>query len=120
MFYFLEVSRVNMNSPRYRWQENFISYKGMEDRCFIYCDTNASFVSVHQYLEGGVNKPCVVANGNVSGSGDAGSCLAISYEARGRGLTRGSSLIHAKKIIALFEKRSGYLLSFGSRKTGCH
>ena len=69
------------------------------DRCIIYCDTNASFVSVHQYLEGGVNKPCVVANGNVAGSGDAGSCLAISYEARGRGLTRGSSLLHAKKMI---------------------
>jgi nucleotidyltransferase/DNA polymerase involved in DNA repair len=88
-----------LRQPRFRWEENFVSYRDLDDRCFIYCDTNASFVSIHQFLEGGVNKPCVVANGKVSEGGDAGACLAISYEARGRGLRRGASLMQAKKLI---------------------
>lgn len=77
------------------WRENFVAY-GMEERCYIYCDTNASYASIHQHLEDGKGKPCVVANGNVSGPADAGSCLAISYEARERGVGRGASLLKAK------------------------
>lgn len=89
----------NLSQPLYRWQENFVSFKSLEERGYIYCDTNASFVSIHQYLEDGQGQPSVVANGNVSEGADAGACLAISYEARSRGIRRGASLIQAKKMI---------------------
>ena len=80
----------------YNWQENYVSYDSLEKgEVYLFCDTNASYASIHQYLEGDVGKPCVVANGN---STTAGSCLAISYEARGLGLMRGSSLVQAKKM----------------------
>ena len=81
------------------WKENFVSYEGLAEVCYIYCDTNASYASIHQHLQHGFGKPCVVANGNVSLGGNAGACLAISYEARNRGLRRGSSLIKAKSLI---------------------
>jgi|SaaInlStandDraft_1057018.scaffolds.fasta_scaffold10366_5 nucleotidyltransferase/DNA polymerase involved in DNA repair len=83
---------------RYRWEENFVGYGKMEVM-FIYCDTNASYASIHQYLEEGQGKPCVVANGNVWGEADAGSCLAISYEARAAGVKRGASLLGAKSAV---------------------
>lgn len=86
------------NDARYRWQENFVRY-GQMGVMFIYCDTNASYASIHQYLEDGQGKPCVVANGNVWGAADSGSCLAISYEARAAGVKRGSSLLGAKAIV---------------------
>jgi nucleotidyltransferase/DNA polymerase involved in DNA repair len=85
--------------PRYHWKENFVSFKNIEELGYIYFDTNASFVSVHQYLEDGQGRPAVVANGNVSQGADAGACLAISYEARSRGIQRGASLLQAKKMI---------------------
>jgi nucleotidyltransferase/DNA polymerase involved in DNA repair len=86
------------NEARYRWQENFVRY-GELGVMFIYCDTNASYASIHQYLEDGQGKPCVVANGNVWGEANSGSCLAISYEARAAGVKRGACLIQAKQSV---------------------
>jgi nucleotidyltransferase/DNA polymerase involved in DNA repair len=80
------------------WREHFIKYNKDCD-FYIYCDTNASYCSIHQYLEGGLNKPAVVANGNIGERGDAGSCLAISYEARNEGVKRGASLRKARTLV---------------------
>jgi len=79
------------------WRDNFIHYRKDGD-FYIYCDTNASYCSVHQYLEDGLNKPAVVSNGNVCDKADAGSCLAISYEARSHGIRRGASLRKAQNL----------------------
>lgn len=81
------------------WRENFVSYANLEN-CYIYCDTNASYASIHQYLEDGQGQPCVVANGSLREEGDAGACLAISYEARARGIGRGCSLRKAKGMFS--------------------
>ena len=83
--------------PQFDWRDHFIRYR--EDRDFyIYCDTNASYASIHQFLEDAIGQPVVVANGNAGDRADAGACLAISYEARARGISRGMSLRAAKKI----------------------
>jgi len=81
-----------------QWRDNFIKYRKESD-FYIYCDTNASYCSVHQYLENGMNKPAVVSNGNVGERADAGSCLAISYEARSEGVKRGASLRKARGLV---------------------
>lgn len=77
------------------WKQEFIRYDERRS-LFIYSDINASYCSVHQFLENGMGRPCVVANGNVAGKADAGSCIAISYEARSLGIRRGASLMEAK------------------------
>lgn len=74
--------------------EHFVKYGDGSD-FYIYCDTNASYASIHQYLEDGFGKKCVVANGN---SKDAGACLAVSYEAKAIGIKRGLSLMRAKGL----------------------
>lgn len=58
-------------------------------------DTDSSFCSIHQALDGTRGLPAVVANGNGK---DAGACLAVSFEAKVLGVKRGSSLWAAKKI----------------------
>ena len=80
------------------WRENFVDYR-KQKVFYIYSDINASYCSIHQFLENGRGKPCVVANGNASGDGDAGACLAISYEARNRGIRRGFSLRRARSMV---------------------
>lgn len=80
--------------PKFNWRDSFVSYDEASV-FYIYCDTNASYASIHQYLEDGMDKACVVANGNTK---DAGACLAISYEARAKGIGRGASLQKALGI----------------------
>lgn len=83
-----------MSEAIFNWKENFVNYQRNE--FYIYCDTNASYASVHQYLENKIGVPSAVANGNTF---DAGACLAISYEARSKGIQRGVSLKKAKSIL---------------------
>lgn len=82
------------SKARFNWKDSFISFDEWSN-FYIYCDTNASYASIHQFLENGFGKPCVVANGNQK---DAGACLAISYEARTKGIKRGASLHQALSI----------------------
>lgn len=86
------------NKMKLDWRESFINYE-KSDYFYIYTDINASYCSIHQYLENGRGKPCVVANGNASGLGNSGACLAISYEARAKGIQRGCSLRRAKNMV---------------------
>ncbi len=65
------------------------------DQFYIMTDTDSSFCSIHQALEGDGGKPAVVANGNAI---DAGACLAISWEAKMHGVKRGLALTQAKLI----------------------
>jgi hypothetical protein len=80
-----------LKKPLHNWRDNFIQYRD-DSQYYIYCDVNASYASVHQFLEDGFGKPCIVANGNLE---NAGASLAISYEARGK-ISRGASLKKAK------------------------
>ena len=92
------VGHIEGHISGYDWRQNFVKYRP-DGEFYIYCDTNASYASIHQYLEDAMGMPAVVANGNVASRADAGACLAISYEAREKGIRRGASLRMAMSLL---------------------
>ncbi|MBF0245673.1 MAG: hypothetical protein HQL31_10460 [Planctomycetes bacterium] len=83
------AKRLPLLEPR----TSFISYE--TDTFYLMTDVNSSYCSIHQYLEQGQGRPAVVANGNTV---NAGSCLAVSLEAKAKGVRRGQSLMAARAI----------------------